>query len=130
MISTLFGCCGFWRSASVDQREEVAIVMDQTEAAVLAALVEQARVQGANVPTLRALVEEASERGAMRVLRHIGLEDEQALRDVRELRDLLGAWRAARRTAWHTVVRWMITCLMLALAAGLALKFKLLPPAG
>ncbi|GEQ97062.1 hypothetical protein JCM17844_06990 [Iodidimonas gelatinilytica] len=103
---------------------------DQTETAILTALVEQAQAQGANSPTLRALVEEASERGAMRVLRHVGLEDEQALRDVCELRDLLGAWRVARRTAWHTIVRWVITGLMLAIVAGLTLKLKLWPPAG
>lgn len=104
--------------------------MSDSGTAVLAALVEQARLQGANMPTLRALVEEASECGARRALAHVGLGDKGAIHDVRDLRDMLSAWRSARRTAWHTVVRWAMTFFILALVAGLTLRLKLWPPAG
>lgn len=96
------------------------------DSGVLAALVEQAHSQGANLPTLRALVEEASEEGARRALRRAGLADEDAHGDIRELRDLLEAWRVARRTAWRTAVRWMTTAFILAVLA--ALSFKTWPP--
>lgn len=99
------------------------------DSALLAALVEQARLQGANVPSLRALVEEASEAGAAHALRRVGLDDRHAGGDIRELRDLLDAWRAARRTAWRTLVRWTTTCLILALVAGVGIKLKLWAPA-
>ena len=47
------------------------------------------------------LLDRAAERGAERVLAHLGLENGHAARDLRELRDLLEAWRDARRTAWQ-----------------------------
>ena len=103
---------------------------DEGGAALLAALVDQARLQGANLATLRALVETASEAGAARALHRVGLGDAGAGGDVRELRDLLDAWRGARRTAWRTVVRWTMTGLILALLVGLGLKLKFWPPAG
>ncbi len=46
------------------------------------------------------LLDRAAERGAERCLAHLGLENGHAARDIRELRDLLEAWRDARRTAW------------------------------
>lgn len=103
--------------------------VESHDSALLAALVEQARLQGANVPSLRALVEEASAAGAAQALRRVGLDDRNAGGDIRELRDLLDAWRAARRTAWRTFVRWATTCLILALVAGVGIKLKLWPPA-
>ena len=67
----------------------------------------------------------AAERGAKRALADVGLVDEQAADDVRDLRHLLGAVRMAKRTAWQTVVRLITTGLILALIAGVAIKFKL-----
>lgn len=71
------------------------------------------------------LVEAASEEGATRALNRIGLHDENAVHDIRELRDLLDAWRKTKTTAWHTVVRWVTTLFFIAILAGLAIKFKL-----
>ncbi len=93
--------------------------------ALLTALVEEAREEGAGLVTLRALVEEASEAGAARALALCGLQDEAAGSDIRELRNLLEAWRDTRRTAWRTLIRWCSTALILALMAGLAVKLKL-----
>ena len=55
------------------------------------------------------LLDRAAERGAERVLAHLGLENGHAARDIRELRDLLWAWRDARRTAWQTTVKVITT---------------------
>ena len=71
------------------------------------------------------LLELAAERGAKRALADVGLVDEHAADDVRDLRSLLGAVRMAKRTAWQTVVRLITTGLILALIAGVAIKFKL-----
>lgn len=72
------------------------------------------------------LLDCAAERGAERCLAHLGLENGSAARDIRELRDLLDAWRDARRTAWQTFVKALTTGLLAALLIGAAIKFKLM----
>ncbi|HBP4929103.1 TPA: hypothetical protein L5626_002544 [Pseudomonas aeruginosa] len=72
------------------------------------------------------LLAHAAERGAERVLSHLGLENGHAARDIRELRDLLEAWRDARRTAWQTTIKVITTGILAALLVGAAIKLKLL----
>ena len=72
------------------------------------------------------LLDGAAERGAERVLAHLGLENGHAARDIRELRDLLEAWRDARRTAWQTTVKVITTGILAALLVGVAIKLKLM----
>lgn len=72
------------------------------------------------------LLAHAAERGAERVLSHLGLENGHAARDIRELRDLLEAWREARHTAWQTFVKVLTTGLLAALLVGAAIKLKLM----
>ncbi len=71
------------------------------------------------------LLELAAERGAKKALADVGLVDEHAAGDIRDLRSLLGALRVAKHTAWSTVVRLITTGLILALMAGVAIKLKL-----
>lgn len=71
------------------------------------------------------LLDRAAERGADRCLARLGLGNGGAARDIRELRDLLDAWRDARRTAWQTLVKLVTTALLAALIAGAAMKLKL-----
>ncbi len=71
------------------------------------------------------LLDRAAERGAERCLAHLGLENGSAARDIRELRDLLEAWRDARRTVWRTVIKVATTGLLAALLVGAAIKLKL-----
>lgn len=72
------------------------------------------------------LLDCAAERGTERCLAQLGLENGSAARDIRELRDLLDAWRDARRTAWQTFVKVLTTGLLAALLVGAAIKFKLM----
>ena len=72
------------------------------------------------------LLERAAERGAERCLAHLGLENGHAAKDIHELRDLLEAWRDARRTAWQTTVKVVTTGILAALLVGAAIKLKLL----
>ena len=79
--------------------------------AMLEGLVVQAEAQGAARVTLRALVEEASEVGAARALRTLGLMDDKAGPDIIELRQLIQGWRDAKRSALSAGVAWVVrTC--------------------
>jgi hypothetical protein len=68
---------------------------------MLARLMAQDRASGGDLVTLRAIVEEASELGAERMLYRMGLSDEGASEDLSELRELLQAWRDAKASAWR-----------------------------
>ena len=72
------------------------------------------------------LLDRAAERGVERCLAHLGLENSHAAKDIRELRDLLEAWRDARRTAWQTAVKVITTGILAALLVGAAIKLKLM----
>ena len=97
-----------------------------TNDALLATLVAQANGRALDVVTLRALVEESSQAGARRALGALGLDDERARRDMDELRELLSAWRDAKRTAWRAVVTWLVRLLLAMVLIGMAVKLGLL----
>jgi hypothetical protein len=87
--------------------------------AVLAQLMAQGVERGADLVTLRAIAEEAGELGATRALSRLGLADEGAERDMAELRELLAAWRDAKRSAWKSVFGWLCAVLLAFLAVKL-----------
>ena len=89
---------------------------------MLARLVAQADTQGADLVTLRAIVEESSELGARRVLGRLGLEDENAQGDIDELRELLSAWRDAKASAWKAAVEWLVRGVLALLLVGIAVR--------
>ena len=89
---------------------------------VLAGLIAQATADGGELVTLRAIVEEASELGAGRVLQRIGLGDEGAEKDIDELRELLAAWRAAKASAWKAAVEWIVRGVFALLLIGIAVR--------
>ena len=93
---------------------------------VLARLMAQSEARGVDLITLRALVEEASQAGATRALGALGLDDPRARRDMDELRELLSAWRDAKRSARQAVVSWAVRIVLAALLAGMAVKLGLL----
>ncbi len=89
---------------------------------MVARLMAQAEGQGADLVTLRALVEEASELGAWRALEALGLKDQRARRDMDELRELLQAWRDAKKAAWKETVAWAIRILLALLVLGMSIR--------
>jgi len=95
------------------------------EGALLARLIEQGRADGADLLTLRALAEEASELGVARALERLGLSDPRARADLDELRELLSAWRDAKRTARDAVVGWVVRVVLALLMLGLAVRLGL-----
>jgi uncharacterized membrane protein YdfJ with MMPL/SSD domain len=92
---------------------------------MVARLLALAEGQGADLVTLRALIEEASEAGAERALGALGLTGPGARRDMDELRELLQAWRDAKRSAWRAVVTWVVRIGLAALLVGMAVKLGL-----
>ena len=89
---------------------------------MLAGLMAQAASAGGDLVTLRAIVEEASELGAERVLHRMGLDDARAQDDLSQLRLLLAAWRDAKRSAWRTFVGWVVSGVSALLLIGLAVR--------
>ncbi len=96
--------------------------MSAATGSVLAQLLAQGRGEGADIATLRAIAEEAGELGAVRALRRLGLADEGAAGDVAELRELLRAWRDAKRSAWRALWAWAVRIGLALLLAGIAVR--------
>ena len=101
------------------------IATAQSSEALLAQLVAQAEGRPIDMLTLRALVEECSESGAARALTRLGLSDQHARRDMDELRQLLSAWRDAKRSAWQAVVTWVVRISLATLLVGIAVRLGL-----
>lgn len=73
---------------------------------------------------IEALLERAAKKGAREALESIGLHDDNATHDVKELRTLLDAWRGAKKTVWRTIMQAMTMAFLGALAAGAFMQLK------
>lgn len=89
---------------------------------LLAGLIAQVAQDGGDLVTLRAVIEEASELGAERVLARMGLDDANAQDDLSELRQLLQAWRDAKASAWKAVIEWIVRGTLALLLFGIAFR--------
>ena len=89
---------------------------------ILASLMAQARDDGAELLTLRAIVEETSMLATDRVLERLRLGDAGAENDLVELRELLRAWRDAKTSAWKALVEWIIRGALALLLIGIAVR--------
>jgi hypothetical protein len=72
---------------------------------------------------IEALITRAAEAGARRALADVGLHDEDAGKDVQELRGLLETWRDTKRTVTQTIARIITSAILFALAAGAWMHF-------
>ena len=66
---------------------------------------------------LEEMLDNAARRGAKQALRSIGLLDDDAQKDIIEMRSLLEAWRDTRKSVWSTVVK-VTTVALLTFIAG------------
>ena len=64
------------------------------------------------------MMEVAAEKGARRALERIGLHDDDAGRDINDLRTLIDGWRETKRTVTQAVTKWITMGLLGALALG------------
>jgi Family of unknown function (DUF6127) len=102
----------------------MSVLTDMTSA-TLVTLSEQIIGRGADPLLLRAIIEEASDLGAMRALMRLGLQDAAASSDIQEVRKLLDAWRAAKSSAWKALISWCVKLMLAGMLLGLALHLKL-----
>jgi hypothetical protein len=79
-------------------------------------------VQGLTPEEIESLIERAAERGARTALRELGLHDDNAPKDVAELRGLLETWRDVRKTIVKTITQAVTVFILGALAVGAATK--------
>lgn len=93
-----------------------------TRTDTLAVLMAQANQDGADIVTLRAILEETTELATDRVLDRLGLADPSAENDLDELRELLQAWRDAKASAWKAFIEWLIRALLAMLLIGIAVR--------
>ena len=66
---------------------------------------------------LEAMLDRAAKRGATQALAAMGLHDENAAIDVREMRSLLEAWRDTRKSIWNTSIK-LLTVAVLTFISG------------
>ena len=52
---------------------------------------------------LEDMLDRAAKRGATAALREVGLHDDDARKDIIEMRNLLETWRDTRRGVWSTI---------------------------
>jgi hypothetical protein len=71
------------------------------------------------------LLERVAERGARHALSDVGLDGPDAARDIQELRSLLDAFNEAKKTAGITLIKMLVTGLVMVLLAGTIVKIKL-----
>ena len=89
---------------------------------ILASLMAQAREEGADLITLRAIIEEVSVLASDRALERLGLGDPGAENDLLALRELLQAWRDAKTSAWKALVDWIVRGVLALLLIGIAVR--------
>jgi len=70
------------------------------------------------------MLEEASDKGATKALCRIGLHDEDAVHDVKELRNLLDGWRDTRKNVRATIVKGVTIVVLSFIAMASWSEFK------
>jgi len=71
---------------------------------------------------LEDMLDRSAKRGAKLVLRELGLQDETAAVDIREIRSLLETWRQTRQSIWNTFVKITTIAVFTFIAAAIWMK--------
>ncbi len=66
----------------------------------------------------------AVRKGVRQVLKEVGLDGDDAAEDIKELRNLLEAWKDARKIFWQTTVKMATTGLLVAICGCVLWKIK------
>ena len=64
------------------------------------------------------MLDRAARRGAREALKSLGLQDEDAHKDLHEMRTLLEAYRDTKKSIWNTAVRISTVALLSFIAAS------------
>ena len=68
---------------------------------------------------LEDMLDRAAQRGAKKALCEVGLHDDDARKDIQEMRSLLEAWRDTRKGVWSTIVKMSTVAIITFIAASL-----------
>jgi len=71
---------------------------------------------------LEAIIQRAAKAAAKEALQDVGLHDDDAIHDLKELRGLLDSWREVRRSVAHTIIKIFTVALLGALVTGVWFK--------
>jgi hypothetical protein len=74
------------------------------------------------VDEIEDMLDRSAKRGAKLVLRELGLQDETAAVDIREIRSLLDTWRQTRQSIWNTFVKITTVTVFTFIAAAIWMK--------
>ncbi len=64
------------------------------------------------------LMSKASKQGARLALSELGLDDDNAHLDIRDLRSLLSAFKMAKKHSFKVFIRWLVIGIMTLITAG------------
>ena len=67
---------------------------------------------------LEAMLDRAARRGAKEALKSLGLQDDDAHKDIVEMRTLLEAYRDTKKSIWNTAVKISTVALLSFIAAS------------
>lgn len=70
------------------------------------------------------MLDKAAKKGAIQALRELGLQDDNAANDIREMRGLLDAWRLTKRSIWSTTVKMGTVAIITFIATAVWMSFK------
>ena len=73
---------------------------------------------------LEAMLDRAARRGSKAALEAVGLCDENAAGDIREIRGLLDSWRDTRKSVWNTTVRIATVAFLTFIAGAVWMSFN------
>ena len=73
---------------------------------------------------LEAMLDRAAKKGASEALRSLGLHDEDAANDLRDMRNLLDAWRMTKKSIWSTTVKMGTVAVLSFIAAAVWMSLK------
>ena len=73
---------------------------------------------------LELMLERAAKKGAAEALHDIGLQDENAIHDIHELRTLLDSWRSTKKTVGNTFIKFVTMAILGALASAAWFNYK------
>ena len=73
---------------------------------------------------LELMMERAAKKGAAEALHDIGLQDDNAIYDIHELRSLLDSWRSTKKTIGSTITRFITAGILGVLVTTAWFKLK------
>ena len=71
-----------------------------------------------------AMLDRAAKKGARAALEELGLHDQNAEKDLEELRSLLSSWRDTKKAMWSTIVKVVTTAILLFMIGAVGFYVK------